>query len=217
MNHKKLKITFLSDSPDNWMSSHLGKLTGELREIHQVNVIFSEKDIQEGDILFILSFYKLIPEEFLNLSKNNIVIHASNLPEGKGWSPATWQILEGKNEIPLTMFEAVEKTDAGPVYLRDQVRLDGSELIDEWQNKIGVKITEMVKKFITEFPEIKGIPQSGESSFYPKRTPGDSELNPDKTISEQFNLFRVVDNEKYPAFFNHKGKKYILKITEDKS
>lgn len=217
MDQKNLKITFLSDSPDNWMAPHLGKLVTDLGGLHQVRVVFSEKEIEDGDILFILSFYKLIPKEFLDLNKKNIVIHASSLPEGKGWSPATWQILEGKKDIPLTMFEAVEKTDAGPIYIKDEIHLDGSELINEWQNKMGIKITEMVKKIIGEYPEINGTPQSGESSFYPKRAPKDSELNIDKTISEQFNLFRVVDNEKYPAFFINKGKKYILKITEEKN
>ena len=38
-----------------------------------------------------------------------------------------------------------------------------------------------------------------------------------KTIHEQFNLFRIVDNELYPAFFLHQGKKYILKIFEEEN
>ena len=42
----------------------------------------------------------------------------------------------------------------------------------------------------------------------------DSLLDFNKTITEQFNLLRVVDNDKYPAFFENQGEKYFLKITK---
>ena len=41
-----------------------------------------------------------------------------------------------------------------------------------------------------------------------------SELDINKSIKSQFNMLRVVDNERYPAFFSHKKKKYIIKIYE---
>ena len=59
---------------------------------------------------------------------------------------------------------------------------------------------------------MKGKSQRGEETFYKKRTPKDSELDINKTIKEQFNLLRIVDNEKYPAFFKFKNKIYTLKI-----
>ena len=49
----------------------------------------------------------------LALHKNNLVIHASDLPQGKGWSPMPWQIAEGRNDIVFTLFEAVAGVDAG--------------------------------------------------------------------------------------------------------
>ena len=54
--------------------------------------------------------------------------------------------------------------------------------------------------------------QKGDVSYYPRRTIEDSELDVDKTIREQFNLLRVVDNDNYPAFIKMHDKKYILKI-----
>ena len=70
----------------------------------------------------------------------------------------------------------------------------------------------------TAFPDcknIKSIKQTGSGSFYPKRTGKDSELDVNKSIAEQFDLLRVVDNEKYPAFFNFRGRKYVLRIYKD--
>jgi methionyl-tRNA formyltransferase len=49
------------------------------------------------------------------------------------------------------------------------------------------------------------------------RTSKDSKLNMNKTIKNQFNLLRIVDNERYPAYFIYNNKKYILKIYEDKN
>ena len=44
----------------------------------------------------------------------------------------------------------------------------------------------------------------------------DSELDIKKSIEENFNLLRIGNNEKWPSFFNYKGKKYIIKIYEEK-
>ena len=73
----------------------------------------------------------------------------------------------------------------------------------------------MVKKCIDDYDSIKGIPQDGEDTFYLRRRKKHNELDPNKTISEQFNLLRIVDNERYPDFFNLHGKEYILKISKN--
>jgi methionyl-tRNA formyltransferase len=44
------------------------------------------------------------------------------------------------------------------------------------------------------------------------RNASDSEININKSIKSQFNLLRICDNEKYPAFFKYKNCKFILKI-----
>ena len=55
-------------------------------------------------------------------------------------------------------------------------------------------------------------PQQGEASNYRRRRPADSQLNPESSLAEQFNLLRVVDNVSYPAFFIWKNKRYDLVI-----
>ncbi|WP_252365672.1 hypothetical protein [Campylobacter jejuni] len=55
----------------------------------------------------------------------------------------------------------------------------------------------------------------GKESFYPKRSPKDSELDINKSLNEQFNLLRIASNEDFPAFFYKDGKKFILKIYPD--
>ena len=128
-----------------------------------------------------------------------------------------WQILEGKNEIVFTMFEADEKVDNGPIYMKKTLKLDGYELNPELREKQAKQIINMCLEFVNNYEKYKNpTPQEGEETFCPKRTPKDSKLDINKSIKEQFNLLRIVDNENYPAFFEINGHKYILKIYKEK-
>lgn len=207
-----MKITILTNE-NSWMNKYNLLLQKELEKLgHQVSIVHSKNAIKSGNVAFFLSCFEIITQEYLKLNEHNIVVHASDLPKGKGWSPATWQILEGKNDIPITLFEATEAVDAGDYYIKDILHLDGTELIDEWQKKLGQKIIYMCLEFINNYAHIKSKPQVGETTFYERRKPEDSKLDINKTIKEQFNLLRTVDNEKYPAFFVINNKKYSLKI-----
>jgi len=207
-----MKITILTDNPDSWIIPYVNELVEKLSHTHEISHVYSSKDITCGDILFMLSCERIIKKHVLDLNKNNIVVHPSDLPKGRGWSPLAWQIVEGKNEIPVSLFEAIESVDAGPVYILDYIKLEGHELNDEIKHLQGKKTIEMVLRYVDEYP-IVGIPQQSENAtFYPKRKELDNELDIKKSIEEQFNLFRIVDNERYPIHFFINGTKYKLKI-----
>ena len=57
-------------------------------------------------------------------------------------------------------------------------------------------------------------PQTGEQSYYMRRRPKDSMLDVTLPIIDQFNLLRVVDNERYPAFFEVDGINYVIHISK---
>jgi methionyl-tRNA formyltransferase len=181
------------------------------------NIFYDHLNIPEDqDVVFILSYFKLIKEEYLKKHKHNIVVHGSDLPKGKGWSPIIWQIIEGKNKIPMTLFEAVPEMDAGDYYIKDYINFEGHELSKEIRKKQAEKTIEMCLKFLENYNQLKLKKQVGKSTFYKKRNKNDSEININKTINGQFNLLRVVDNKEYPAFFYKDGYKYIIKITKKK-
>lgn len=213
---KKLRISILIDNPRSWFMSYGHELDRQLRERgHEVFQIENPKDLPEGDIAFFLSCEQIIKKELRDRNQHNLVIHASALPQGKGWSPTTWKILEGENEIPLTLFEAVDKVDAGEIYASGAIELEGHELIDEVRQKEGKAIVDLALTFVDQYPNVVGTPQEGPESFYAKRMPKDSELDPEKSLTELFNKLRIVDNERYPAFFRHRGHIYILQIYKE--
>lgn len=207
-----MKIAILT-SKNQWFIPYAEQLS---RKIGNAKLFFDDQEIKDTfDILFILSYHKIIKQNTLKKNRHNVVVHASDLPKGKGWAPMFWQILEGKNEIPFTMFEATEGVDSGDIYMKSVLKLSGYELNEELRRKQAEHIMQMCLEFIENYNRYKNpMPQKGEESFYPKRSPQDSRLNIDQTIREQFNLFRIVDNEAYPAFFEIDGHRYIIKIEE---
>ena len=216
-----MNITILTDNPNSWIMPYVIKLKESLH-MHIINHIYDIEEIKSGDIMLALSCEKIIPEEYLQLHTSNIVIHPSRVPHGKGWSPLAWQVLEGCNKIPVSLFEAVERVDSGNVYLVKYIELEGNELNDEIKHEQGTLTIKMAKQYIDNFDNSPGISQNGikrryslKETFYPKRTKKDSELDIKKSIKQQFNKLRVVDNERYPAFFIMNGQKYILKVYKD--
>ncbi len=210
----KLQITIVSDE-NSWINHYIPLLIRELKnKNHWVQWIHQADQISEGDLVFCLGCGQILSPAILARNTHNLIVHESALPKGKGWSPLTWQILEGKNEIPITLFEAAKSIDSGTIYIQDILKFNGSELIDELRQAQAEKSIEMCLHFVQEYPEIieTGREQLGDSTYYPRRTPEHSRLDADKTIREQFHLLRVVDNQRYPAFFELNGETYIIKI-----
>lgn len=202
------------------MNSYCEELQKTLTNMgHSVVLTGKKSEIRSGDLLVLAGCIELMPPEILKLNQHNIAIHASKLPLGRGWSPAVWQILEGKSYLDISLFEAVDGVDAGDVYLRAQLPLQGTELSDQWQKMLAEKIQEMCLEFISGYDHYlkHAEVQTGEPTYYKKRSPQDSQLDISKSIEEQFNLLRVVDNEKYPAFFVKDGVRYVVKIYQDKN
>lgn len=213
---KKYRVLILSDA-DSWIKPYVKELSCKLlTEGHSASIADFMPENGAFDFCFMLSYSRLMSKEQLSRSRHNLVVHESALPKGKGWSPLTWQILEGKSVVPITLFEAAEKVDSGKIYMQRELIFQGNELVNELRNAQGTATVEMCLEFVRKYPDIlqSAKAQSGEESFYPRRCPEDSRLDIDKTIREQFNLLRVADNEKYPVFFEYMGRKYLLKIYE---
>lgn len=210
-----MKITILIDN-ENYLFDYIDSLFQKLREERiDYNFIRNVNDIPKGNLLFLLGCNTILSSEKLALNKHNLVIHPSKLPEGRGSAALVHKILEGENKVYLTMFDANEKIDQGEIYFQEPLEYDGTELSDEIRYKQSMKVFELVLKFIEKYPNLKPKKQEGTPTYYPKRGPEDSELDINKTIKDQFNLLRVADNERYPAFFNYRGEKYIIKIFKD--
>lgn len=215
----KMKVLILTDS-GRWFDQEIAGFIKEIRQtdldVH-IEVCHDHKVFLQSNFLFcfMLGYSRIVQDSFLKLFNKALVVHASSLPKGKGMSPMTWQIIEGKKDIVFSLFEAVEELDAGDIFLQKTLHLGGNELVSELRNSQKKITLDLVISYLQSYKSINAKKQFGEESRYRSRAPRDSELDPQKSIQDQFNLLRVCDNDSYPAFFYLKGHKYIIKIYKD--
>lgn len=207
-------IIILTD-PNSWIVHYAEGLIEEWTAMgHRCDIGFSLAEAQAADFCFCLGFCQILPPELLRQYKHTLVVHESELPKGRGWAPMTWQILEGENRIPVSLIEAVDDVDAGLIYLQEWIDLKGTELNPEWRAMQGLVTQKLCKQWISSYPSVVATAreQLGRASFYARRKPEDSKLDPNKTLAEQFNLLRVVNNHSYPAYFELNGRRFRVTI-----
>ncbi len=176
-------------------------------------LVFDKTELRGGDILFLVSCGQMIQDTEKEMYLTTLVLHASDLPKGRGWSPHIWSILDGANQITVSLLEASEPVDTGVIWLKTNFTLEGHELLPEINTRLFAAELSLMTKAVEQFETIDSFQQVGDPGPYmPLRYPADSQLNPNKTIAEQFNLLRVVDSQRYPAFFDYRGKRYLIKI-----
>ena len=211
----KYKTTFLLDKKNKWIEIYLKKFNFGLNNKFLFKITNNYKTIKKQDLVFVLSYTKILPDSFLKRNKLTLVVHSSKLPKDRGFAPLTYKVLQNSNIIFFSLFQVVKKVDSGNIFLRTKLKLNGTELYDELRKKQAETILNLIKKFLFKYPLIKSSVQSGKTNYNKRRYPRDSELDINKNIKSQFNLFRISANEKFPTFFYHKNVKYILKIFKD--
>lgn len=180
---------------------------------HVVTIVFDKADLIGGDVLFLVSCSQMIRDVERKKFRATLVLHASDLPKGRGWSPYIWEILGGANQITVSLLEASEPVDSGAIWLKTTFSLAGHELLPEINSKLFAAEILLMTQAVEQFESIKPIQQIGDPGPYmKKRSPADSKLNPLKTIADQFELLRVTDSQRYPAFFDYRGKRFLVKI-----
>lgn len=142
-----MNITILVDDKSSWFVPYAQLLKEIFKSFGEdAEIAYKQEDVHSGDICFLLSCTKVVTKLFMEKNRHNIVVHASDLPRGKGFSPLSWQVMEGQNEIILTLFEINEKVDAGPYYIKRSLYFDGTELINELRRKMAGEIISMCLK-----------------------------------------------------------------------
>jgi len=212
---KKIKVAYLLDNTNDWIKKYIKKspLLKKNKKFY-CKIFTNYKDIKNHDIVFILGYTKILGPIFLKKNRLNLVVHASDLPRGKGFSPIQWQILENKKRITFCLFKAEKKLDSGEIYEKHSLLLKGTELYDEIRYIQAQATIKIISSFLKKYPKLISRKQKGQSTFYRRRTPNDSKLNINRSIKRLFNQMRIANNQNWPSYFIYKKKKYIIKIFE---
>jgi methionyl-tRNA formyltransferase len=180
---------------------------------HDATIVTDKQNLPGGDILFLVSCSQIVRATERNLYKHCLVLHASDLPKGRGWSPHIWAVLNGETNITVTLLEAEDAVDSGRIWFQAAFDLQGHELLPEINKLLFDAELALMTKAVSEMRVVVPREQIGDPGPHmQRRTPMHSRIDPGKTISDQFDLLRTVDNDRYPAFFEYRGCRYLLKI-----
>ena len=137
-----------------------------------------------------------------------VCFHETDLPYGRGGSPLQNLITCGHKETFVTALKMSKELDAGPIYLKKPLSLEG--LAEEIFVRTANIVAEMIKIIITENPKPKE--QVGESTLFKRRTPSQSKMPTEKnTLVDIFDHIRMLDAESYPkAFLESDGFRYEI-------
>jgi len=184
---------------------------------NQISLVHSVENLSEGDLLFLISYSELVSKKVRNKFQKTLVIHASDLPHGRGWSPHIWQVANGETEVTVTLLEAEDKVDTGDIWCKMKIHIPPTALYNEINQLIFQAEFDLMDYALTNFLIVRPELQDNEvkPSYWPKRSPKDSELDISKSINDLFNLLRVCDPDRFPAYFMKDSRKYLLKIEAD--
>src|SRR5215472_14827646 len=129
-----------------------------------------------------------------------VCFHMTDVPYGRGGSPLQNLIARGHTETMVSALKMTPEIDAGPVYMKSPLALDGSA-----QNifeRASVIVFDMIESIVTTSPT--PVPQIGEPVTFKRRTPSESVLPQDGALKSIYDHIRMLDAQTYPkAFLTH--------------
>ena len=210
-----MNISILISSKEHPVKVYIDKWL-EKNTDHQINILHSKEELISGDILFLISCSEIVSKLEREKFKKTLVIHSSDLPHGRGWSPHVWEIINGATDITLSLLEAEDKVDTGDLWKKVSVYIPKTALFDEINELIFNAELELMYFAIENYNTIEPKKQPNiNSTNWPKRFPKDSLIDINQTISGQFDLIRVSDPQRFPAYFYNDGVRFNITIQKD--
>jgi len=210
-----MNITILITSKEHPINTYVNKWA-EINKSYQISIVHSKEDLASGDILFLISCSDIVSKLERDKFKKTLIIHASDLPNGRGWSPHIWEIINGATDITLSLLEAESKVDTGDIWKKISVPIPKTALFDEINDLIFNSELELMNFAIENYNTVEPKKQPNiDDVYWSKRSPKDSVIDINQTISEQFDLIRVCDPKRYPATFYKDGVKFNITIEKN--
>ncbi len=183
----------------------LSKLAGEWHYIGDREQL-SHAKIRElrPRYIFFLHWSWKVPQEIVE-EVECVCFHMTDVPYGRGGSPLQNLIVRGHRDTKLTALRMTGELDAGPVYLKNDLCLEGGA--EEIYIRASALSVKMVQQIVQD--EIRPLPQTGEVVNFVRRKPEESRIGNLDSLERLHDFIRMLDAEGYPrAFLSHAGYRF---------
>lgn len=212
MPKSKPQVSVLCSDPLHPVNTWLEKWASARAERADISLVRDKAELEGGDFLFLISCHQIIGPDTRARYRHTLVIHASDLPKGRGWSPMAWDILDGADKITVSLLNAEDGVDSGDIWQKRSFALDGTELLQELNAKLFDIELELMDWALDHCDQATPEPQTGAPTMWPRRTPADSEIDPMKPLIESFDTIRIADPDRFAAYFDHRGARYAIRL-----
>ena len=160
--------------------------------ISNINEISFVNDF-DPDWIFFFHWSHIVSKDTWSAHKC-VVLHTSNLPDGRGGSPIQNQIMDGIIKTRVNAIEMTGQVDSGKIYCSTGISLQGS-LRDIWMT-IASQSFDLIQKCIKENLTPKEQEKIDITRRYRRRRT--SSLDLDCETDVLYNQIRMLDGEGYP-------------------
>jgi len=203
------------------MNENLKKTVEQLKEclpsiaeISCENLESSLNGIDECSILSIGFPFK-IPLTILQKAKVALNVHPSLLPNYRGPHPFFYILENNEKFTGSTVHFMTDKIDHGGIVLQNHIELTPFDTYRSIRRKTFDAEPELVFNALSQIDlnrKLK-IPSDANNLTYAKRrTPSDSEINPNLPLMDLINKIRACDIDEFPAFFMYEGERVYLRL-----
>lgn len=198
------KQTIIIATIKSWNIKNAIKLQKILFGQYEVVIITHPEDLSikriekiQPSYIFFPHWSWIIPDSIYNKYRC-IVFHMTDLPYGRGGSPLQNLITRGFVETKISAISVVRELDAGPVYLKKSLSLDGSaEKI--YKHMSDIIFQEMIPKILQG--KIKPKKQKGKVIIFKRLKKENSKINNQEDLKNVYDKIRMLDAEGYPKAY----------------
>jgi len=165
------------------------------------------------ELIVVVAYGRILPRSILELAPQGCLnVHYSLLPKYRGAAPIAWTILNGEERSGVTTMKLVEKMDAGPILLQEEVPIAPYETQASLEAKltpVGARLLLETIRRLKEGRLTPKIQKEEEATYAPmlKKEDGKIDWNqPARAIERRVRAFYP-----WPSAYTHwKGK--LLKV-----
>jgi methionyl-tRNA formyltransferase len=155
------------------------------------------------DILFIIGWHRIVPQEVLDTAKIRIGIHSSLLPKDRGSSPINWQIIKGEKIGGVTLFHLTTGVDAGDIIDQEEYKIEFNDDVRDVYFKATSSSINLLEKNWNQIhnTKIHSLPQNeNKITLNDRRKPEDGKIDWSKNSIECYNWIKSLTFP-YPGAF----------------
>lgn len=169
-----------------------------------------------GGVLLSIGFPYIVADEILQKFDLCLNVHPTQLPRYRGATSGAYIIINNEKESGSTVHLMDAEMDTGAVVAQSRVPLSRFDTTRSMQRKVYAAEPDLVLEAFRRLDEPGFAPQIQDESkateYTARRKPEDSEIDPNKPLTELFDFIRSCDPHDYPAFFFVEGEKICLKL-----